>query len=272
MPRGPGRKVSSDNELLLRSTCKKFRKLSQVSEFKQTMPPRSSHDLNSFPWNSMQVRLIAPPLIAVVVFVISYKLESDMRLLLAYDLAISAYLALLVTGILNTDGQGTRDQAEKRESNNNLVLTLAGLLSGCSLAGVAIMLHRSRQLSPLMANFHLGLSLVAVFLSWGLLHVLFGIHYAHMYYDPTPPADEPADRKPLEFPQNELPDFWDFMYFSFTLAICYQVSDVTIFSRHLRRVALAHVLLSFVNVTIILGLVVEIVSTLTSSGGQVRAP
>jgi uncharacterized membrane protein len=54
------------------------------------------------------------------------------------------------------------------------------------------------------------------------------------------------------------------------LAICYQVSDISIHSRHLRRVALAHVLLSFLNVTMILGLVVEIVSTLASPAAQVH--
>lgn len=145
---------------------------------------------------------------------------------------------------------------------------LAGLLSGCSLAGVGLMLHRSKNWTMLLANVHLGLSLLAVFLSWGLLHVMFGIHYAHMYYDPTPPKGEVPGRPPLEFPDDELPDFWDFLYFSFTLAICYQVSDISIRSRHLRRVVLAHVLLSFLNVTMILGLVVEIVSTLASPAVQ----
>ena len=126
------------------------------------------------------------------------------------------------------------------------------------------MLHRSKNWTPLLANLHLGLSLLAVFLSWGLLHVMFGIHYARMYYDPAPVNGEPEDRPPLEFPEDAMPDFWDFMYFAFTLAVCYQVSDVSIRSPHLRRVVLAHVLLSFLNVTMILGLVVEIVSTLTN--------
>ena len=60
------------------------------------------------------------------------------------------------------------------------------------------------------------------------------------------------------------------MYFAFTLAVCYQVSDVTIRSRHLRRVALAHMFLAFLNVTIILGLVVQIVSTIADPGIPVR--
>jgi uncharacterized membrane protein len=221
-----------------------------------------------FQWTATSVRLTAAVLMGMAVLGLSFPLEPDLRILLAYDLAISTYLAFLVVRMVNADGAATRDLAEKKETSNALVLTLAAILSGCSLAGVGLMLHRSKSWTPLMANLHLGLSLLAVFLSWTLLHAVFGIHYARLYYDPTPPEGEPVDRRPLEFPDDELPDFWDFMYFAFTLAVCYQVSDVTIRSRHLRRVALAHMLLSFLNVTMILGLVVEIVSTLAGPAGR----
>lgn len=221
-----------------------------------------------FQLTSERVRLVTALLIGIGVFLLSFALEAEMRLLLAYDLAMIAYLVFLIVRMSHADGAATRDLAEKKETSNQFVLTLAAILSGCSLAGVGIMLHRSQDWTPLMANAHLLLSLLAVFLSWTLLHALFGIHYARLFYDPTPPPGE-SGRKPLEFPADELPDFWDFMYFAFTLAVCYQVSDVTIYSRHLRRVALAHVFLSFLNVTMILGLVVEIVSTLANPPSRV---
>ena len=221
-----------------------------------------------FQWTATRIRLTAAALVGMAVFELSFPLELDLRILLAYDLAISTYLAFLVVRMANADGAATRELAEKKETSNATVLALAAILSGCSLAGVGLMLHRSKNWTALMANAHLGLSLFAVFLSWTLLHAVFGIHYARLYYDPTPPAGEPVDRTPLEFPDDEQPDFWDFMYFAFTLAVCYQVSDVTIRSRHLRRVALAHMLLSFLNVTMILGLVVEIVSTLAGPVGR----
>jgi len=217
-----------------------------------------------FKWTQAPVRLAGATLVGIAAYGLSYPLEPDLRILFGYDLAMGTYLAFLVIRLANADGAATRELAEKKETSNAAVLSLAALLSGCSLAGVGFMLHRSKNWTVLMANAHLGLSLLAVFLSWTLLHAMFGIHYARLYYDPTPPAGEPVDRRPLEFPDDEQPDFWDFMYFAFTLAVCYQVSDITIRSRHLRRVALAHMLLSFLNVTLILGLVVEIVSTLAS--------
>ena len=209
--------------------------------------------------------MIAAAVVGIAVYGLSFGLESDLRLLLGYDLAILTYLGIFGIRMAKADGAATRDLAEKEEASNLAVLTLAGVMSGLSLMGVGLMLHRSKNWTPLMSNLHMALSLLAVFLSWALLHVMFGIHYARMYYDPEPPHNEPRGRKLLEFPEDdELPDFWDFMYFSFTLAICYQVSDISIRSRHLRRLVLAHVLLSFLNVTMILGLVVEIVSTMAS--------
>lgn len=223
---------------------------------------RDTNQQKIFQWTKTSVRLMAAAFIGAVAYTVSAPLETDLQVLLAYDLAISTYIGFLVLQMVYADGAATRDLVETKETSNATVLTLAAILSGFSLIGVGLMLHRSKNWTPLIANVHLGLSLLAVFLSWTLLHAMFGIHYARLYYDPTPPVGEPADRPPLEFPDDEQPDFWDFMYFAFTLAVCYQVSDVTIRSRHLRRVALAHMILSFLNVTIILGLVVEIVSTL----------
>ena len=220
-----------------------------------------------FQLTAMQVRLVAALLVGIAAFVVSDRMVPELRYLLAYDLAIATYLVLLVVRISSADESATRDLAERKENSNAAVLTLAAILSLCSLAGVGLMIQRSKGWTPLMANMHLGLSMLSVFLSWILLHAVFGIHYARLYYDPTPSA---GDRPPLAFPCDAQPDFWDFMYFAFTLAVCYQVSDVTIRSRHLRRVALAHMFLSFLNVTIILGLVVEIVSTIADRGIPVR--
>jgi len=215
-----------------------------------------------FRLTTMRVRLAAAAIVGAAVFMLSYGLRTEMTILLTYNLTISTYLALQLLRMVYADVAATRNLLEMQEASHAAVIIVAALLSVCSLAGVGFMLQRSSNWTPLRAYIHLGLSMLAVFLSWALLHVVFGIHYARLYYDPTPPADEPAGRPPLEFPDDAQPDYWDFMYFSFTLAICYQVSDITIRSRHLRRIALAHVLLSFLNVTVIVGLVVQIISAL----------
>lgn len=68
--------------------------------------------------------------------------------------------------------------------------------------------------------------------------------------------------KGLDFPNQELVDYWDFGYYSVTIAICYQTSDVTVTSPLMRRLTLVHAIMSFFFVTAIIGLVVSIVANL----------
>jgi uncharacterized membrane protein len=66
----------------------------------------------------------------------------------------------------------------------------------------------------------------------------------------------------LEFPGQEPPDYWDFFYFSIVLGMTFQVSDVAISSRKLRRLATVHAFLSFVYNTVIVALTVNIAASL----------
>ena len=66
----------------------------------------------------------------------------------------------------------------------------------------------------------------------------------------------------LEFPGAAEPDYWDFIYFSFTLGMCFGTSDVQILSRMLRRAALMQVFLSYSFATILIALVINAISTL----------
>ena len=66
----------------------------------------------------------------------------------------------------------------------------------------------------------------------------------------------------LEFPGGAAPDYWDFIYFSFTLGMCFGTTDVQILSRMLRRAALAQVFLSYSFATVLVALAVNAISTL----------
>ena len=84
-------------------------------------------------------------------------------------------------------------------------------------------------------------------LSWLFFNVMFGMHYAHGFY-----GDFGKKHEGLDFPGTEEPDYWDFMYFAIVIGMTFQVSDVQISSRYLRRVALLHsVIAFFFNVFII---------------------
>jgi len=94
--------------------------------------------------------------------------------------------------------------------------------------------------------------------SWLLTQAIFALRYAHEFYSRTIPSAG-LDRG-LDFPSEEHPDYWDFLYFSVVLGMTFQVSDVQITSRKLRRLATLHGLLGFLFNTVIIALTVNLAS------------
>lgn len=199
-------------------------------------------------------------LIAVVVYVLTSPLETVLRITLAYDVAVASLLALDAYRINRITAQDIQDYYQDREPSNRFVIITAVLFSSLSMAGVGSMADLSSHWSPLHQHLHTAASLLAIVLSWILLHVIYAFYYAHRYYDVDEQDPARPVRKGLSFPNDEPPDYWDFLYYSFTIAMCYQTSDVTVCSRAMRRITLLHAVISFLYVTAILGLVINILS------------
>lgn len=136
-----------------------------------------------------------------------------------------------------------------------------------SLFAVILLLNSQPPNSKIGLSLHIVLSLVAITLSWLLIHSVFTIRYAHLFYGKRQKEEEGefGYAGGLQFPGNEQPDFLDFAYFSFVLAMTFQTADVNITKRHIRRLALAHGLLSFVYNTTIIALIINIISGLIGS-------
>lgn len=106
------------------------------------------------------------------------------------------------------------------------------------------------------------LTITSLFSSWTLIHTLFTLRYARLYYEAESYDDENNTERGsgLSFPNEKEPDFPDFAYFSFVLGMTFQVSDVQITSRKIRRLALLHSLLSFIYNTVIVAFSINIVA------------
>jgi uncharacterized membrane protein len=76
----------------------------------------------------------------------------------------------------------------------------------------------------------------------------------------------PAERRPLKFPSSTEPVFWDFAYFSFTIAAACQTADVATCAVAMRKVALAHTLVAFLFNAAILGFAINITAGLIAGG------
>ena len=96
-------------------------------------------------------------------------------------------------------------------------------------------------------------------LSWSVTHVVFAFRYAHEWYDLD---GQGRTKGGLDFPSDDQPDYIDFLYFSVVIGMTFQVSDVQITARRLRRLALLHGLLSFLFNTVIVALTVNIAAGL----------
>jgi uncharacterized membrane protein len=87
------------------------------------------------------------------------------------------------------------------------------------------------------------------------MNSIFAMHYAHGYY-----GNLGAAHRGLDFPGEEEPDYWDFTYFAVVIGMTFQVSDVQITSRHLRRMALLHGVIAFFMNVFIIAMTVNIVA------------
>lgn len=104
-------------------------------------------------------------------------------------------------------------------------------------------------------------ALLGVGFSWLLLHTIFTIRYAHLFYDSGESKNGPHSGG-LDFPKEKEPDYIDFAYFSFVIGMTFQVSDVQVTSRGFRRMVLMHGFISFIFNAIIVALTISILANL----------
>lgn len=154
-----------------------------------------------------------------------------------------------------------RKIASIEDSSRTLIFIIVLCSAIISLAAIYILLKSTKGHTDDEIAAHVFLSLGAVITSWWLVHTIFTLRYAHIYYD----IQQHATNRGLQFPDESQPDYLDFVYFSFVIGMTFQVSDVEISSRRIRRLALVHSLVSFVFNTAIVALSINIVSSLISN-------
>ena len=155
----------------------------------------------------------------------------------------------------------------KLQDSSRMTIFISVLVAACmSLFAVAYLLGSAKGLNRHSLTTHIVLSFATVVCSWVLIHTIFTLRYAHIYYGDSEDLDDPGHAGGLQFPDEPTPNYMDFAYFSFVIGMTCQVSDVQITDRRLRQLALFHGLVSFAFNTAILALSINIVSGLFSPG------
>ena len=180
------------------------------------------------------------------------------RALVGWDVGCAAYLAMIAVMFSSPRPDGIAADAERQQDGEWTIFWFTVLGTLASFAAIIGEFSVSKDLPAAVRGAHVALVAATLLLSWLLTHTLFALRYAHEYYDTT---DGKLDEG-LEFPGGAPPDYWDFVYFAVVLGMTFQVSDVQITARHLRRLATAHGLLGFLFNTVILALSVNIGASL----------
>jgi uncharacterized membrane protein len=184
------------------------------------------------------------------------------QLIVAWNAFALAILAQAWAIIFTGDPYEGRRNARLQDGSATFLFVLVISAATASLVAVGLLLGSAKNLPPAGLAWHIALSVTAVVLSWMLVHTLFALRYAHLYFWDARKVERRAISGGLIFPGKESPDYSDFAYFSFVIGMTCQVSDVQISSSRMRRVALAHGLISFAFNTAILAMFVNIIAGL----------
>jgi uncharacterized membrane protein len=176
------------------------------------------------------------------------------RLLTGWDLGVALYLIAAYQLMASSDERRMRRWAALEDEGRFgiLILTVAAALA--SLGAIVALLRTAH--AGVRDPLQLALATLTIFLSWAFIHTIFALHYAHEYY-----GERGSKKSGLNFPDDELPDYWDFVYFSFVIGMTSQVSDVATVSKPIRRTVAAHGIVSFLFNAALLALTVNIAAS-----------
>jgi uncharacterized membrane protein len=194
--------------------------------------------------------------IAVAVALLLMPWRPATRILVGWNSGVTLYLLLICRLMARDSIARIRLRAAFEDEGAIVLLVLTTAAAIASLAAVVAELGQS----PTAYQVTLGIG--TILLSWAFMHTIFALHYAHEFY-----GEGEDDRiGGLVFPEDESPDYWDFLYYSLVVAMTAQVSDVQITSKVIRRLTAAHGVISFFFNVTVLALTVNIVSTLMQTG------
>jgi uncharacterized membrane protein len=221
-------------------------------------PPASSH----LRFVDAHHRFMIASAVGVTAFLASGPMVFSMRLLIGWS-AFSLTGSILAWIVLLTgDPYEARRTAQIQDYSSTALFILIVSAATVSLVTVGLLLGSAKSLSPLELAEHVAVSVVSIVCSWILVHTVFALRYAHLYYFNAREQERDKASGGLIFPGNESPTFLDFAYFSFVIGMTCQVSDVQISATRLRKLALLHGLISFAFNTAILAMFVNIVASL----------
>lgn len=189
-----------------------------------------------------------------------HELHLPHRILIGWNVIQWFYLLRLFALIHGATPEEIGRTAAKFDESANIVLGFFSVASLMSLFAIIFELATGKQATNAGESIlHIGLPAITLAGVWIMIGTLFAIHYTHEYYT------APEGKKPIRFPDEiETPGYWDFLYFSFTIAVASQTADVVVSGTEGRKLVLLQSVLSFLFNMSVLGLTINIAAGLLS--------
>jgi len=178
------------------------------------------------------------------------------RVLVSWDSAVLLFLAMIYVWMTSLTAQQICSRYIEEDSSAPFILVIVTLAALLSLVAIVEPLATLKQVSGIERVAHFALATVTLMNSWLLVPTIFMTYYADMFYSVD------AQNRPLRFPETDMPVFWDFAYFSFTIAAACQTADVMTTRASIRKVVVAHELISFLFNASILGFAINVTAGL----------
>ncbi len=211
-------------------------------------------------------RLFISALFGVVVgYVLPPSMHIAVRLLIAWNLGTWLYFILSAVMVGAATVELMRAHARDSDDGRFFVLVFTSFAALAAIGAIVAQLAATKDMTGLTKGLHIGLAATTILSAWFFIHLTYAFHYAHEYFDEleVDPGRPPKYAGGLHFPGAEGdPDYFDFLYFSYIIGVASQTADVEITSPEMRRVSLAHSILSFFFNSAVLALTINIAAGL----------
>jgi uncharacterized membrane protein len=201
-------------------------------------------------------RTVTAVVAGAIVLVVALVLGADWPVALTGSWGVAALVIVLVVWIriYSMDAEQTKANARSEDFSRPTADLVVLAASVSSLGAIGYTLARAGHSHGATKGLLIALALSVVSLSWLTVHTLYLVRYGDHYYgDPI---------GGIEFNDDEPPDYRDFAYLALTIGMTFQVSDTTLKSKAMRRLAIRHALLSFLFVAVIGSLTINTVGAL----------
>lgn len=212
--------------------------------------------------------------------------EKISQILIAWNIGVWTYLIAVFYMMYHATQASILDKAHSEDEGTILMLVLVLITAIISVVAIVVELGVSKDAKGWLMGFHVGLTFTTIVTAWLFIHTMFALHYTHTYYlalekskkhkkstkktdtnensttDDSKDKGAQKDLQTLDFPNEDQPNYWDFLYFSYIIGTSAQTADVSFTSQNIRQLGTVHCVLAFFFNTAVLALMINLASGL----------